>query len=122
VLQFEGELDRAVIQFDSLSTLRQWIPNVAGLGYVYAQQGRRPEARAVLDRMDSLSHREYVTPYAVALVHAAMGDRDSAFTWLNRAVEERAHWLVWLNRDLRWVPLRSDPRFAELVHRVGLPS
>jgi serine/threonine-protein kinase len=122
VLQFDGLLDSAVAQFDSLGVMRQWIPNVAGLGYVYGQQGRAADARAVLDRMDSLARREYVTPYAVALVHTALGDRDSAFAWLNRAVEERAHWLVWLNRDRRWAPLRFDPRFAELVRRVDLPT
>jgi hypothetical protein len=71
--------------------------------------------------MDSLSRTEYVTPYAMALVHAALGDRDSAFFWLDRAVEGRSHWLVWLRRDLRWVPLRADPRFAVLAKRVGLP-
>lgn len=121
VLQFNGDLDSAIGHFEALGPLRQWIPNVAGLGYVYAQQGRVREARAVLARMDSLSPTEYVTPYAVALIHAALGDRDSAFLWLDRSVAERAHWLVWLNRDLRWQPLRADPRFSELVRRVGLP-
>jgi len=121
VLQVDGFLDSALAEFDALGPLRQWIPNVAGMGYVFAQQGRTAEARAIVRRMDSLSKREYVTPYAVALVETAMGERDSAFAWLDRSVEERAHWLVWLNRDLRWTPLRSDARFTRLVQRVGLP-
>ena len=58
---------------------------------------------------------------AVALVHAALGQLDSAFTWLQRGVQERTHWLVWLNRDVRWAPIRADPRFNQLVKQVGLP-
>lgn len=102
--------------------MRSWIPNLAGEGYVYAQQGRRGDALRVLQRLDSLSSSQYVTSYAVALVHAALGDRDQAFAWLDRAVKERTHWLLWLNRDRRWDPLRTDPRFASLVQRVGLPE
>jgi hypothetical protein len=62
-----------------------------------------------------------VTAYAYALVHTALGQPDSAFTWLDRAVNERTHWLVWLNRDFRWAPLRADPRFAQIGRRVGVP-
>jgi serine/threonine-protein kinase len=121
VLQFQGRLDSALAHFAATGRLRGWIPNIAGEGYVYAQQGRRQEALAVLARMDSLSRTQYVTPYARALVHAALGDRDSAFVWLERSVQGRTHWVVWLNRDLRWKPIRDDPRFAALVKQVGLP-
>jgi serine/threonine-protein kinase len=75
----------------------------------------------LLHRLDSLSRTRYITSFAVAVVHVGLGHPDSAFAWLDRAVEERTHWLVWLNRDPRWQPLRNDPRFAALVHRVGLP-
>ena len=109
-------------QFATIGPLRSWIPNLAGEGYVYAQLGRRDDALAVLTQLDSLARTEYVTPYAVALVYTALGDRDHAFAWLDRAVAERTHWLLWLNRDLRWAPIRADPRFAALVRRVGLPD
>lgn len=122
VLQFGGQLDSALAQFEATGPLRNWVPTIAGNGYVYAQQGRRAEALAILKYLDSLSATQYVTSYAVALVHTALGQSDSAFVWLDRAVDERTHWLVWLNRDLRWKPLRSDPRFVALVHRVGLPQ
>jgi TolB-like protein/Tfp pilus assembly protein PilF/tRNA A-37 threonylcarbamoyl transferase component Bud32 len=122
VLQFEGSLDSALAHFAAMGQLRSWIPNIAGEGYVYAQEGRRQEALAALARMDSLSRTQYVTPYAMALVHTALGDRDSAFVWLERSVQGRTHWVVWLNRDLRWKPIRADPRFVALVKQVGLPS
>jgi hypothetical protein len=55
-------------------------------------------------------------------VYAGLGDKNRAFVWLNKAVAGRSHWLVWLNRDPRWDRLRSDPRFADLAKRVGLPQ
>jgi DNA-binding SARP family transcriptional activator/Tfp pilus assembly protein PilF len=122
VLQFEGQPDSALAHFAAMGPLRAWVPTLAGEGYVYAQQGRTDRARAVLQRLDSLSHSQYVTAYAVALVHAALGQSDSAFAWLDKAVAERTHWLLWLNRDRRWDPIRRDPRFREIVQRVGLPN
>jgi hypothetical protein len=60
-----------------------------------------------------------VTPYGVALVHAALGEDDTAFRWLRRAYDERAHWLVWLSRDPRFSSLHADPRFGDLVARIN---
>ncbi|HUQ14559.1 MAG TPA: protein kinase [Gemmatimonadales bacterium] len=121
VLQAKGQLDSAVAKFEATGPLRLWVPTIAGLGNVYGLEGRRVQALGELRRLDSLSRTQYVTSYAVALIHTALGQPDSAFAWLDRAVDERTHWLVWLNRDLRWAPLRADPRFASLVRRVGLP-
>lgn len=122
VLQFRGQPDSALAHFARMGPLRSWIPNIAGEAYVYAEMGRRDAAEAALARLDSLARTEYVTPYAVALVYAALGERDQAFAWLDRAVAERTHWLLWLARDRRWAPIRDDPRFAALQRRVGLPD
>jgi hypothetical protein len=65
---------------------------------------------------------KYVTPYGVALVYAGLGEKNQAFVWLNKALQGRSHWLVWLNRDPRWAGIRSDPRFVDLAKRVGLPE
>src|SRR6266487_4668385 len=121
VYQAKGQMDSALSQYATTGPLRSWVPTVAAEGYVYGVLGRRREAQAALARMDSLSRRQYVTAYAVALVHTALGQRDSAVAWLAQGVRERTHWLVWLNRDLRWAPLRADPRFQAVVHEVGLP-
>jgi DNA-binding SARP family transcriptional activator len=122
VLQFNGQLDSALAHYQAMGALRAWVPSIAGEGYVYAQQGRRDRAREVLRQLDSLSRTQYVTSYAVALVHVALGQPDSAFVWLNKAVDERTHWMLWLNRERRWDPIRSDPRFRAIVRRVGLPD
>ena len=122
VLQFNGQLDSALAHFEAMGPLRTWVPTIAGEAYVYAQQGKRDRAQAILHRLDSLSRTEYVTAYAVALVYAALGQSDSAFAWLDRAVAERTHWVLWLNRDRRWDPIRADPRFRRLTTQVGLPD
>src|SRR2546427_12324354 len=103
-------MDYELSQYASTGPLRSWVPTVAAEGYVYGVLGRRREAQAALARMDSQSGRQYVTAYAVALVHTALGQRDSAFAWLAQGVRERRHWLGWLNRDRRWSPLRAGPR------------
>ena len=122
VLQFNGHLDSALAHFAAMGPLRAWVPTIAGEAYVYGQQGRRDRATEILQRLDSLSRTQYVTAYAVALVHASLGQTDSTFAWLNKAVDERTHWLLWLNRDRRWDPIRSDPRFHMVVRRVGVPD
>ena len=122
VHQALGHFDSATAQFGAMGPLRNWVPTIAGEGYVAAQQGNRSEALRVLRVLDSLSQTKYVTSYAVALVHAALGEADQTFAWLDRAVGERTHWLVWLNRDFRWHPVRSDPRFEGLVRKIGLPE
>ena len=122
VYQAQGQLDSALAQYGATGPLRSWVPTVAGEGSIYGQMGQRGHALGALHRLDSMSRTQYVTAYAMALVHTALGNADSAFVWLDRGVEERTHWLVWLNRDRRWLPLRSDPRFAALVERVGLPE
>jgi TolB-like protein/DNA-binding winged helix-turn-helix (wHTH) protein/Tfp pilus assembly protein PilF len=98
-----------------------WVVTTAGIGNAYGEWGHQAEARQVLVRLNDMSRGKYVTPYGIALVYAGMGDKNQAFGWLNKAFEGRNHWLVWLNRDPRWDRLRSDPRFADLKKRVGLP-
>jgi DNA-binding SARP family transcriptional activator/TolB-like protein/Tfp pilus assembly protein PilF len=123
VHQAMGRFDSATAHYAATGTLRNWIPTVAGEGTVAALQGRTHEARQVLQSLDSLKRGgEYVTPYAVALVHTALGEKDSAFAQLEQGYRERTHWMVWLNRDSRWSALRDDPRFNALVRKMGLPQ
>ena len=123
VYQAQGKYPEALAQYAATGQLRGWVPTVAGMGYVDALIGRRQEALNSLAQLDSIRKSgKYVTAYGVGLVYAALGDKDHAFAWLERAVQERTHWLVWLALDPRWDPLRSDPRFREIVRRVGLPA
>ena len=119
--QEQGRLDAAVQEFmETRRIVGDWPVALAALGHVLGVSGRASEARRLLDELDQLSRRQYVTEYGVALVHAGLGDRDAAFDWLDRAVAARSHWLVWLKLDPRWKTLRDDRRFAALLGRVGL--
>jgi tetratricopeptide (TPR) repeat protein len=117
----KGEFDEAVaasrraVALSGGSTL-----TVGGLGYAYAAAGRRDEARKALSELTELSRRRYVSPYVIATVHAGLGERDRAFAWLEKAFEERDFSLVMLRIDPRLDALRPDPRFTNLMRRVGL--
>jgi TolB-like protein len=82
--------------------------------------GRRDAALGVLDSMLQLAQRTYYNPYGIAGVYAALGDADRAFQWLDRAYEQRTVWLLDLAVDENFEPLRSDPRYAALLRRMGL--
>lgn len=90
------------------------------LGHGYAMAGRCDEAHAVLDQLNTLSSRRYVSPYDVAMVHVALQEHDRAFAWLQRAFEQRSLWLGYLNVEPQVDPLRPDRRFQELLRRIGL--
>ena len=97
-------------------------PAMAALGYAYGLAGRKREARAVLADLESLARKRYVSSLYVAAVFIGLGDRDRAFEWLGRACDERASMLGTLKVDPAFDPLRSDPRFAALLARVGLAT
>jgi len=118
-----GRLNDALAEFQHVEQkLPEWPVSIAAMGFVAGVSGRTDEAQNALAELRRLAGKKFVTSYGVALVHAGLGQKDSAFAWLNKAFDERSHWLVWLRLDPRWKELRSDPRFAELVSRVGFPD
>ena len=88
-------------------------------GYVLAEIGRIDAARDVIRELDARGRERYVPPYATALVHAGLGDREAAFAALERAFVERDVHLMYLPTDARWDPFRTDPRFVDLIERCG---
>jgi TolB-like protein/Tfp pilus assembly protein PilF len=92
------------------------------LGYAYAKAGKRSEARQILAQLTKMAKERYVSSYEIAMIYVGLGENGRAFQWLNRAYDERSGWLPYLNVEPRLGALRSDPRFKELVRRVGLPS
>jgi serine/threonine-protein kinase len=93
---------------------------VALLGHAYAVAGSRDEALAVLKELDERAQREYVSAFYMVLIYLGLEDKDEAFTWLERAYEERSTHLVWLKVDPIFDGLRSDHRFTDLMRRMGL--
>ena len=96
-------------------------PNVnAALARVYALSGRDSAARSLLVPLEKEARSQPALAFFVALVHTARGDRDQALTWLERSIEARSGSVRYLEVEPRLDPLRSDPRFGELLRRVGL--
>ncbi|HVG31577.1 MAG TPA: winged helix-turn-helix domain-containing protein [Pyrinomonadaceae bacterium] len=93
-----------------------------GLAQAYALAGRRPEAQKLLDEMIERSSQNYVSFQELALVYTALGEKDKAFDALEKSFKERDYRLLFLKAEARLDPLRSDPRFADLERRVGLPQ
>ena len=90
-------------------------------GYVLAKMGRTDDALHVLRTLEAVAGQSYMPPYAIALVHAGLGDNDAAFDWLERAVEAHDVHLAALPSDAKWDGLRGDAKFAEVLRRCGLP-
>ncbi|MDQ6651300.1 MAG: protein kinase, partial [Acidobacteriota bacterium] len=120
----KGMYDKAIAESKLAISQKgsEWPMAMAALGRVYAVSGKKAEAQAVINQLKQPSPEEHVLPYAIALVYAGLGEKDQAFAWLEKAYEERAFAITQgLKRDPRWDSLRSDPRFQDLMRRVGLP-
>jgi tetratricopeptide (TPR) repeat protein len=122
--EHKGRLLEAIAEFQRALELEKENPEIwSGLGHAYALSGNRIEAQRVLDHLKELSVHSYVAPYDFAVIYAGLGERDQAVAWLNRAYAERSYYMpVYLTTDARLDGLRSDPRFAALLRRVGLPE
>ncbi|HET9951207.1 MAG TPA: serine/threonine-protein kinase [Candidatus Eisenbacteria bacterium] len=90
------------------------------LARAHALAGRKDEARRVLAELEAKSPARFVEPLEVALAYEALGERDTAFAWLERALKERSHWLVAMGVDPRFDSLREDARFVALREKVGV--
>lgn len=84
------------------------------------RSGNRAQAQKILDEMTQRAKRGYFPTWAMASVYVGLGDKDRAFEWLQEAVEERAAYVPYLKVDPLFDPLRSDPRFTDLLRRMNL--
>ena len=102
--------------------LQQNVAVEADLGYAYAASGKGGEAKKAIDELKQSSKQRYISSYYLALIYTGLGEKDSAFEWLENAYRERSDLLIYLKVDPRLDSLRSDARFADLMRRVGLPQ
>ncbi len=93
---------------------------LGSLGYAYAVAGRRAEALEIVEKLKESSREHYVPPATVSIVFSGLGEKDQAMAWLEKANEERDPWVTELKVQPMFDSLRSDPRFLDLLHRVGL--
>ena len=119
----KGMHNEAIASFQkavSLSPSRTFA--LAGLAVAYAKAGKRNEAQKILEELKERSKREYIEPQNIAIIYAALGEKDEAFAWLEKSYEMRSDVLLYLKVGPNFDDFRNDPRYAELVQRVGLPQ
>jgi TolB-like protein/DNA-binding winged helix-turn-helix (wHTH) protein/Flp pilus assembly protein TadD len=119
----KGMPERAVAEFKRAGEATQGDPFfVAPLGHAYALAGNRREARKILKTLSDRAKKSYVSPFDIALIYAALGEKNKAFALLDKAAAEHSTFLVYSKWEPRLDPLRSDPRFQILLRRIGLPQ
>jgi tetratricopeptide (TPR) repeat protein len=118
-----GEIEQAFAEFEQARAALGDGPELsADLARAYAMAGQEDQARERLEELTATVGRQYVSPFLLASVHAGLGDKDGAFDWLEKAFAARAVNLVFINVDPLFDGLRGDPRFRDLIERIGLPS
>ena len=96
---------------------------LAPIGRAYALSGKRREAQRVLDELKEQSKTRYVSPVSMAVIHAGLGEHEQAIAWLEKALDGGdADRLYFLGVQPTWDSLRSEPRFQDLLRRMGLPQ
>src|SRR5262249_21521823 len=96
---------------------------LAALGHALVLGGKPAEARKILDQLKKdANNQNYVSPYAISLIYVALNERDSAFQALGQAFREHDETLIHLRVDPRLDPIRSDPRFRQLLQQINLGS
>ena len=119
----QGLQREAVSSLDKVSDLSRWgAAAIALVGYSYGRLGEKNEALKMREALTSASEQVFVSAFFFALIYAGMGDNDQALRLLDKAFDERFNRLAYLNVEALWDPLRSDPRFAELLRRVAVPD
>lgn len=96
--------------------------NLAALAGSYAAAGRRSDAERVLAKLNAISKKRYVCPYEMGTAHALLGNKDQSIAWLRKAYQVHSACMADLKADPRLDSLRSDPRFEELLEKVGFAS
>src|SRR5262249_18081453 len=95
---------------------------LAQIAAAYALAGRKDRARAMIPGIEGQARQRYVCGFNVACLYSALGEKERAFAWLARAYRDRSDGMPPLGVDPRLEPVRGDPRFADLLHKMGLTT
>jgi len=117
----KGMLKEAIAEDKETVRLGGGLGASALLGHAYAVAGKKSEAQQILRQLKSQSGKSFVSAYDLATIYVGLGEKERALTLLKDGYEQRAEGLVWLKVDPVFDSLRSDPRFQDLLRRVGLP-
>lgn len=119
----QNRLAEAIAEFQFIAKLDEEAYLALGfMGHAHALAGEREEAETLLNILQDISRRKYVSPYSMLLIHLALGPQERVFELLEQLYEERNDWLVWLKVSPELKGLRHDSRFKNLLKRIGFPE
>src|SRR5438309_7145002 len=123
----KGMYPQALAEYDKIADTDKAVAAenqfvASGLGWVYAVSGRRAEALKIAQELKDLSSRTYVDFYPLGGIYAGLGDKDEAFRLFEEGYAQHSATMPWLGIDVYWHGMRSDPRYADLLRRIGLPQ
>ncbi|QQS32744.1 MAG: protein kinase [Acidobacteriota bacterium] len=117
-----GRAEEAIANIDRAAELMPDSPLVwFNQAVVYAEAGHRDESRGVLDKMHEAAKVGHIKPYFLGIAHAALGEYDEAFANFEKAFEEHDPWMIWWQTEPKLRRLADDPRYTDLLNRMGLP-
>ncbi len=121
VWEVAGDESTAIKEFKRSLEIAESPGAYGSLGYAYGKQGDTKSALACLNKLRNLKSAVYVSAWNEALVFLGLGKKEEALQCLERAFDQRCDWLIHLNVDIRWDLVREEPRFRQVVARMGLP-
>jgi tetratricopeptide (TPR) repeat protein len=114
-------LGDSIHEFEEAKRLAPADPYVDGLlGYAEALSGNTAAAHKLLEELTLRSRDQYVPAFSIALIYIGLGEHDRALDWLEQAYQDRSAYMVYAKTDPMLDPLRSDPQFISLLHRMRL--
>jgi tetratricopeptide (TPR) repeat protein len=121
IYEKQGKLEAAIAEFQKARTLVGDSPfGLESLGHGYASAGRKTDAVKALNELILLSKERHSLSYQIAFVYAGLADKERAFEWLWKALDERNSELVYLKMEPLWENLRTDLRFNEILKKINL--
>jgi len=119
----QGRLEEAIREFQFIYKLDEEAYLALGfMGYAHALNGQRAEAETLLSILQDIAQRKYVSPYSLLLIHLALGPLERVFQLLEQLYDEKNDFLVWFKISPELKNIRKDPRFQDLLRRIGFPS
>jgi TolB-like protein/DNA-binding winged helix-turn-helix (wHTH) protein/Tfp pilus assembly protein PilF len=119
----EQRFPEAIAEFEKARALNpEATINLSGLAAAHARSGDRTEAMKLLAQLKKMASEQHVAPFDIAVIYDALGERDKALDWLEKAYQDQSEMMLFLEMYQPVADLRGEPRFQELVRRVGVPQ
>jgi TolB-like protein/DNA-binding winged helix-turn-helix (wHTH) protein len=115
----KGMIQEATREFERARDLENIPRNLAVLAYAYGSAGEVEKAKQIISELEAKSKTGYVSPFSIAIAHAGLGENDVTIDWLEKAYAERSDAMAIINVHPLLTTFHSDPRFADLLKRVG---